>query len=217
MKAFLIGFIAAVVGLFVGASMNWLLAVNINTSGLPEVDPMDPAHSRCAGRVDRHFPGKLHSGVCGSCASSRTGSLRGRGHGQVTPRRWWSSRSVCWGVVNFINLWEVTPLWMLLEFPVYFLLGGVGLRAGFGFGGWASWPTSRRIRQRGSVPQFVLPLGQAQRLPAVTIRPDRRSGSSTWGAPPVLIRRGLIKQSGLVVDAVPSTGPPSVPRVPSPG
>jgi hypothetical protein len=33
-------------------------------------------------------------------------------------------------VVNFINLWEVTPLWMLLEFPVYFLLGGVGLRAG---------------------------------------------------------------------------------------
>jgi len=46
MKAFLIGFIAAVVGLFVGASMNWLLAVNINTSiwPLPEgIDPMDPA------------------------------------------------------------------------------------------------------------------------------------------------------------------------------
>ena len=38
--------------------------------------------------------------------------------------------SVLGGVVNFINLWEVTPLWMLLEFPVYFLLGGVGLRAG---------------------------------------------------------------------------------------
>ena len=38
--------------------------------------------------------------------------------------------SVLGGVVNFIKLWEVTPLWMLLEFPVYLLLGSVGIRAG---------------------------------------------------------------------------------------
>ena len=38
--------------------------------------------------------------------------------------------SVLGGVVIFINLWEVTPLWMLLEFPMYFLRGSVEVRAG---------------------------------------------------------------------------------------
>ena len=66
------------------------------------------------------------------------------------------------GVVNFINLWEVTPLWMLLEFPVYFLLGGVGLRAGLRIRGAAphgqqAGRSSVRLRIG---PKFVLPLGQ---------------------------------------------------------
>ena len=61
MKAFLIGFIAAVVGLFVGASMNWLLAVNINTSiwPLPEgIDPMDPAQSEALAEWIATLPGR---------------------------------------------------------------------------------------------------------------------------------------------------------------
>ena len=135
MKAFLTAFVAAVVGLFVGASMNWLLAVNINTSiwPLPEgIDPMDPAQSEALAEWIATLPGQafilvfvahvLQAGlgafVAAAMAKSRTPAVVVIG------------LSALGGVVNFINLWEVTPLWMLLEFPVYFLLGGVGLRAG---------------------------------------------------------------------------------------
>ena len=117
MKAFLIGFVAAVVGLFVGMSMNWLLAVNINTSiwPLPEgIDPMDPAQSDAFAKWIDTLPGQAFILVF-------VGHVLQAGLGAFVAAAMAKTR---------INLWEVTPLWMLLEFPVYFLLGRVGLRAG---------------------------------------------------------------------------------------
>ncbi len=135
MKSFLIGFVAAVVGLFVGMSMNWLLAVNINTSiwPLPEgIDPMDPASSEAFAEWIATLPGQafilvfvahvLQAGLGAFVAAAMSKSR--------TPAVVVIGLSVLGGVVNFNNLWEVIPLWMLLEFPVYFLLGMVGLRAG---------------------------------------------------------------------------------------
>ena len=167
MKAFLIGFIAAVVGLFVGASMNWLLAVNINTSiwPLPEgIDPMDPAQSEALAEWIATLPGQafilvfvahvLQAGlgafVAAAMAKSRTPAVVviaaqcvGRGGELHQPLGSDSTVDVARVPRVFLAGWDGAP-------------GRVA-----DSGGWASWPASRRSSVRLRIgPKFVLPLGQ---------------------------------------------------------
>ena len=142
MKAFLIGFIASVVGLFVGASMNWLLAVNINTSiwPLPEgIDPMDPKSDALAEWIAT-LPGQAFILVfVAHVLQAGLGAFVAAAMAKSAPRRWWSSCSVVGGGELHQPLGSDSTV-DVARVPVYFLLGGWGSGPGYGFGGWASWP-----------------------------------------------------------------------------
>ena len=134
MKSIFTGTVAVVLGMVFGGGVNWLLAVNINTSiwPLPEGITMDPTQADALAEWISTLPGQafvlvfvahvLQSGV-GAFVAAAVSQVR-------TPSYIVIVLTALGGLMNFMSLWEVTPRWMLLEFPAYFVVGSLGARFG---------------------------------------------------------------------------------------